>query len=806
MQEWHSTYNSVWGRQTDAAVGTDAEYYDDNVSDPYQQNAAGPAGAATEVGSGESKSHAVWFLVAGMVAVFLLLLALNLFILSNVGSDWEHANRPPDTPDTTLASYLSQGQSRRERGAGERTCSTRACVAAAANVSLDAAANPCNDFFGHVCNNWIRGASEARSESWDARNYRYTMDHAHQAALSGALHKLLAGRAGSRWLPAALRRLYRKCLKPGPEDGAQLRSKLLDSAGVAPWPQPRRDTANAEDVSKVLGNAYYFTNEPAILRMGVGADGHVFLAEPRLLLDGPTTGPAEVAQAADAAFVLAGGQLPPPLDVNRFEKLLDTARRGDEPPPWNTTLFLSEAEPDGGRQRSGKIPLSAWSSWNLRTVIEEAFEPREAVSEVVVRAPIYVDALPDVLKEVKEHELLNYLGLRTALLASRLLPAGPEKQILCRLLDVDDTAPARTATEHCIRMIAKYEPVLALHVLATRSPLVHGLDPGALLGYLKHQLTGLLRAGALDTGNNSLSAVLADRADALPWVGLAPDWLSNATMRQAYVDRFYGERVAPASLSASQTVFAWMQDKMVNEHLALNEPEQFADARWQTGLLSTRCRLVLREEETVATDQGESDEDGAEMGTEATLQVPPAALDLVWATDPSTGMLQVARIGVRSYEPVLRHLFRWLQQHQRASSLRRPERSGCSSWEASPERLDAALESRALSLALRAYLAWPHASELVLPGLEHLGPEQLFFVFYALNQCEANGPDVEQLLASKYKRRDGTARPGRAAWVNGVTSTNEDFARAFQCPPPPKQPNPFQDCSTAVSAAHGGRI
>ncbi|KAK8776601.1 hypothetical protein V5799_030055 [Amblyomma americanum] len=429
MQQWHSTYNSVWGRQTDAAVGTDAEYYDDNVSDPYQ-NAAGPAGAATEVGSGESKSHAVWFLVAGMVAVFLLLLALNLFILSNVGSDWEHANRPPDTPDTTLASYLSQGQSRRERGAGERTCSTRACVAAAANVSLDAAANPCNDFFGHVCNNWIRGASEAR---------------------------------------------------------------------------------------------------------------------------------------------------------------------------------------------------------------------------------------------------------------------------------------------------------------------------------------------------------------------------------------FYGERVAPASLSASQTVFAWMQDKMVNEHLALNEPEQFADARWQTGLLSTRCRLVLREEETVATDQGESDEDGAETGPEATLQVPPAALDLVWATDPSTGMLQVARIGVRSYEPVLRHLFRWLQQQQRASSLRRPERSGCSSWEASPERLDAALESRALSLALRAYLAWPHASELVLPGLEHLGPEQLFFVFYALNQCEANGPDVEQLLASKYKRRDGAARPGRAAWVNGVTSTNEDFARAFQCPPPPKQPNPFRDCSTAVGAAHGGR-
>ncbi|XP_049525077.1 uncharacterized protein LOC125946339 [Dermacentor silvarum] len=105
----------------------------------------------------------------------------------------------------------------------------------------------------------------------------------------------------------------------------------------------------------------------------------------------------------------------------------------------------------------------------------------------------------------------------------------------------------------------------------------------------------------------------------------------------------------------------------------------------------------------------------------------------------------------------------------------------------------------ALSLALRAFLAWPGAPELALPGLEHLSPEQLFFVFYALNQCEANGPDVEQMLATKRKRTHGTARPGLAAWVNRVTSTNEDFARAFKCTPLPKQANPFQDCTKTAA-------
>ncbi|XP_065307437.1 uncharacterized protein [Dermacentor albipictus] len=425
-------------------------------------DAAGGPPAGADGGVAEAEEGAVeedeverlasWLSLFRMLVIFLPLFAL---CMPSLLGDWERARRN----ETSIASrrffgvVTPPGSSYRRQSA-RTTCRSHACVAAASSVSLDPLANPCDDLFGHVCNNWIRDHRVSRkAEAWEANRDRRTMDHLHQAALTEDLHKILSGRADGRWLPVAVQSLYRKCLRPDLGDAAELRSKLLESAGLLPWPHNARDTAPVKDISKAVGNAYYFTNEPALLRMGVGADGRAFLAEPRLLLDALTVGPREVAQAAAAVFLSAGGKRPVPEFVNRLEELLDRARRGDDPAPWNTTLRLPETKNDTSRPRVAGEPHSAWSSWNLRTIIEEAFEGRETPDEVVVRAPSYVDALPGVLKQVNEQELLNYLALRTALLASRLLPAGPEKQLLCRLIDVDDTAPARTATEHCIRMI-----------------------------------------------------------------------------------------------------------------------------------------------------------------------------------------------------------------------------------------------------------------------------------------------------------------------------------------------------------------
>lgn len=751
---------------------------------------AGGGVAAAEEGAvdeDEVERLASWLSLFRMLVIFLPLFAL---CMPSLLGDWEHARRN----ETSIASRRFFGMvtppgSSFRRQSVRTTCRSRACVVAASSVSLDPMTNPCEDLFGHVCNNWIRDHRVSRkAETWEVNRDRRTMDHLHQAALTEDLHKILAGQTDARWLPVAMPHLYRKCLRPGLKDAAELRSKLLESAGLLPWPHNARDKARAPDISKVVGNAYYFTNEPALLRMGVGADGRAFLAEPRLLLDALTVGPREVAQAAAAVFLSAGGKLPVPEYVNRVEELLDNARKGDVPAPWNTTRRLPEANNNTSRPRAAGEPQSAWSSWNLRTIIEEAFEGRETPDEVVLRAPSYVDALPDVLKQVSEHELLNYLGLRTALLASRLLPAGPEKQLLGRLIDVDDTAPARTATEHCIRMIAKYEPELALYALTILSPLVTGLNIDSLLSFLRRQLSSELRTGALDVNDAVLSNKLAELAYSMPWIGPAPSWLRNTTSREAYFTRFYeGSKAALVrSSQTSQAVFAWMQEKAVSEHLATNGPHRTtADQRWLPGLLSTRCSLALREEG--------ADNDGV-LPPEATLQVPPAALDLLWGTHPSTAMLQVARIGVRAFKTVLQHLFRW-QQRQHSDATGSYVHDNCTPWDAAPYQLDMALESLALSLALRAYLAWPGAPELVLPTLQHLEPEQLFYVFYALNQCEVNGPDVEQtLVSSRHKLRDDAARPDRAGWVNRVTSRNEDFARAFRCPPPLKPPNPFRDC------------
>lgn len=100
-------------------------------------------------------------------------------------------------------------------------------------------------------------------------------------------------------------------------------------------------------------------------------------------------------------------------------------------------------------------------------------------------------------------------------------------------------------------------------------------------------------------------------------------------------------------------MFAWMQEKAVNEHLALTDPAQFVDSQWNSDLLSTRCRLLSHEEQYGArqtrsrTEQvslkqtPDKREDHSET---ATLEVPPAAFDLIWATDSSTAPLQVGAI------------------------------------------------------------------------------------------------------------------------------------------------------------------
>ncbi|KAK8761041.1 hypothetical protein V5799_027692 [Amblyomma americanum] len=132
--------------------------------------------------------------------------------------------------------------------------------------------------------------------------------------------------------------------------------------------------------------------------MGLDSNGRVFLAEPSLLLDALTVGPSEVAQAAAAVFASAGVKLPPPVDVNWVEGLLDKVRRGDDPPPWNAMLLLPEAENNTVPQNTSDTPRDAWASWNLRKMVEEVFESRQELDEVCIRAPSYVNALPGVLK------------------------------------------------------------------------------------------------------------------------------------------------------------------------------------------------------------------------------------------------------------------------------------------------------------------------------------------------------------------------------------------------------------------------
>lgn len=105
------------------------------------------------------------------------------------------------------------------------------------------------------------------------------------------------------------------------------------------------------------------------------------------------------------------------------------------------------------------------------------------------------------------------------------------------------------------------------------------------------------------------------------------------------------------------------------------------------------------------------------------------------------------------------------------------------------------MESRALSLAYEAFLAWPESTRLRLQGLEQLSPHRLFFIFYALNQCEKNSPAMEHAIAER-RRRGEAVEVVKAGWMNRVVSANTDFSKAFGCRKPEPVANPFRDCNT----------
>lgn len=138
---------------------------------------------------------------------------------------------------------------------------------------------------------------------------------------------------------------------------------------------------------------------------------------------------------------------------------------------------------------------------------------------------------------MKEHELLNYLGLRTTLMSSRLLPPGTDKDLICRLTDWDDLAPANSAAEHCVRLLAKYEPALSLHALAKESSLVRAVDPDTLLAFLRMQLIRLVKAGRV-AGDFTMARKMAAVLEELPWRGPAPSWPQNDTLRYRYLKRY----------------------------------------------------------------------------------------------------------------------------------------------------------------------------------------------------------------------------------------------------------------------------
>ncbi|XP_064464226.1 uncharacterized protein LOC135375463 [Ornithodoros turicata] len=598
-------------------------------------------------------------LVLGIIGTVILLLGID-YMVSRV--------REPGKAEVILTTTLTNADSYAGNNQDD-ICSSEPCAYAARNVSLNMSIDPCYDMYGHVCSLWA-----AQQKQW-SRTERTTTNYYNLKAIINAVHQSYLNLSDAYQM---LSRIYQRCLNPDKDDAKFLRSMFLDNAGITPWPVPKTNVSNPEDMSKMIGNAFYFTGEHVFLKMVLQEDQLIYLGEPILLRDAPGVDLKMIAAAARMVFATDT----PPLDVNQVEAVLANHRKGHVPNWEASVVDLAVLDHNSSAQ------------WRWRTVLEEAFEPNQALRGIILGAPHFLRNLPHIMGQLANHEILNYLGFRIALLGSPLLLSGLQKELTGHLTQTEDLPLPRLQQDYCVRLVEKYEPVMSAYILFHRLRNMSQVF-NAAVDNIRSQAESALRPVVPEQGRPYL-----DLLGKLHWRALMPHWVKVKGNRLTYFSRFYGG----LGKWGGALLFGWMEDQIVNSHLSLNDPAKYFDREWKAGFLQQRPVLQHNQ-----------------------IHIPAAAFDWLWAIYPVTAPLQLPLVGVRLYTELLRFIFDEQQRNGISSS--------CD---------DSSLEGKALDAAHAAYTTWSRGS-LRLVTLENVLPEQLFFVFYILHHCKDDSNSSEQL-------------------------------------------------------------
>lgn len=709
-----------------------------------------------------------WVAVCWEAAIFLLAFLLGSVVITTFV--WVAT---PDAPSLLLAlwspvrpSRASQAPTTTARGDNSDAvdadvpwgpCASATCLEQSRLLlrQLNATLDPCDDFYEHVCRNWVH------ANPLQPGQLGVSVDDLMLEAYTNTLVTAIQDDRGGF---ANLRRFFNECLAPDERLYYELMSLFQKSLGLSGWNTTAGSKMAAAQLSQVLGNLQRDLAIDIVFRLTKveSASGNGTL----LVIQQPNTVLVRSKQSAQEEQFMR--QYFEPLlayfrrsfktDVFVLEKRLASffRRRDDDNIDRCPTLQVSQLPV---MQRIEWLPL-------LRAAFGD--ESISKSTTVILGAPEYVfglaveDALPS------SRELIHYMLFRLSLL---LLPLSSNGRVrdsfgsvgYARFPEVH--RPLRQS-KACLRILNRFEPNIPLFLSRGFSESVLGGQQ--FIHWLLSRLREVFRNHVLKVQvfSNTLRGRLVTGLDEIAWEPLFPAMLLNGSVRAQYAQEAYQN----ASPYTSATVHQWLT----------NSSRRRLPWLWRGGFLSSEPTLAYPYH---------------------TLEIPPATFSLNVYNDTTTGAQQIARIAPRIYGRLFDVLHSWTlaydqgRRHQRkfvrsfasarsclahdydrmAWQLKIP-RPGNGSWP-----LQDLWDGLALPLAYEAfqfYLSKTDTSLRISTSKgDLLDAPRLFFVYYAASLCENITPRLVRWNAANEIKSPAWFR------VNGPLRNTPQFAEAFRCRP-----------------------
>ncbi|KAM7311681.1 endothelin-converting enzyme 1-like [Ixodes scapularis] len=649
-------------------------------------------------------------------------------------------------------------------------CVSAACLEQSRIVlrQLNSSVDPCDDFYEHVCRNWIE--AHPLKPGQESLSTDDIMEETYGNMLVAAIKD-------KRTEYAELRFLFRECLSPRPRVYHDLLDLFRESLGVAQLNATWEKYVSSTQLSVILGTANRLLGIDAVfkiskmfffiswLKMEAMKNGTLIVVqEPSTLL---------VRTRQDHALQRGSIQYLDPLlayfrhsfrtDIFAVEQRLANYFRhyGDQDFDGCSSLMVSQ------------LPVMMRIEWLplLRAVLDEPNLPPS--TPVKLASPEYLfglavdDALPPPI------DLINYVLFRIAAL---LLPLNEDSKVRANLGSVAYTTfpvmnYAQRQSKVCLRMLNRFEPNLPLLLSKGFSESV--LGGRAFIQWLMSLLRQAFRAHVLGLRffNNALRGRLVTGLDTISWEPLVPAILINQTFLTRHVTQAYPAHIP----SVSATFYRWLT-------LSSRKwsPLLWKESNGKGGFLSSRPRLSY---------------------PYRTLEIPPSTFSLNLYNESITGALQIARIGPKIFGELFATIRDWTHVYDQG---RRNKRKFLRAFEASRDCVGRDYkrmswlrktvvtlinatsrpwqdlwDTMAVPLAFDAFLQYLRKTDTLLRmGARNgdvLDAPRLFFVYYAASLCENATPRFLSWMS------DGGVRSPAWYRVNGPLRNMPEFANAFRC-------------------------